>query len=358
MLQFFYRWNMENKIKYYKHTIQKCTIVGIVLLILTIILCIFFASQGAMKLKFIDTQKIVWAKLTSNQALLSQYAQNEIAIIWDIRLPRIICGAFVGGGLAVAGAMFQSLLRNPLADPYTLGVSTGAAFGASVAIIINILYGTYISIALSAFAASFITLILVIFIANRGGGLFSSNLIIAGIIVGSILSAGMSFIKMIAGENVSAIVFWLMGSLSSRTWVDVTTVVPVVTIATIIGYIYANDLNIMTSGESNAQTLGVNTKHIRYIYLILGSCITAVCVAVSGIIGFIGLVIPHLLRYWLTSDNRILIPLCMLLGGLILSVADNFTRLLFISEVPVGVLTTLIGGPFFIYVFITNQKKR
>lgn len=202
---------MEKKVEHYKHTIRKCTIVGIVLLILTIILCIFFASQGAMKLKFVDTQRIVWAKITGNQALLSQYAQNEIAIIWDIRLPRIICGVFVGGGLAVAGAMFQSLLKNPLADPYTLGVSTGAAFGASLAIIVNILYGIYISITLSAFAAAFITLILVIFVANRGGGLFSSNLIIAGIIVGSILSAGISFIKMIAGENVSAIVFWLMG---------------------------------------------------------------------------------------------------------------------------------------------------
>jgi iron complex transport system permease protein len=119
------------------------------------------------------------------------------------------------------------------------------------------------------------------------------DLIIAGIIVGSILSAGIRFIKMIAGENVSAIVFWLMGSLSSRTWLNVSTVVPIVTIASIIAYVYANDLNIMTAGESNAQTLGVNTKRIRYIYLILGSCITAVCVAVSGIIGFIGLVIPQ-----------------------------------------------------------------
>lgn len=348
---------METSIKQYKHIIKKCTIVGVVLCILTIILCIFFASQGAMELSFMDTQRIIWAKITGNQELISQYAQNEIAIVWAIRLPRIICGVFVGGGLAVAGAMFQSLLRNPLADPYTLGVSTGAAFGASMAILINILYGIYISIAISAFAAAFVTLILVIFVANRGGGLHSSNLIISGIIIGSILSAGISFIKMVAGEDVSAIVFWLMGSLSSRSWTNVLTVVPIVTVASIIAYVFANDLNIMTAGENNARTLGVNTKRIRYIYLILGSCITAVCVAVSGIIGFIGLVIPHLLRYWLTSDNRILIPLCMLLGGIILSVADNFTRLLFVSEVPVGVLTTLIGGPFFIYVFITNQKK-
>lgn len=349
---------MESSIKQYKRTIKKCTVIGIALLILNIILCIFFASQGAMNLSFMDTQKIIWAKVVGNEQMLSHYAQNEIAIVWDIRLPRIICGVFVGGGLAIAGAMFQSLLRNPLADPYTLGVSTGAAFGASIAILINILYGIYISVMFSAFVAAFITLILVIFVANRGGGLYSYNLIIAGIIIGSILSAGISFIKMMAGENVSAIIFWLMGSLASRTWINVLMVVPIVIISGVVAYIFANDLNIMTSGENNAQTLGVNTKKVRYIYLILGSCITAVCVAVSGIIGFIGLVIPHLLRYWLTSDNRILIPLCMLLGGIILSVADNFTRLLFVSEVPVGVLTTLIGGPFFIYVFITNQNGR
>lgn len=349
---------MEASIKQYKRTIRKCTVIGIALLILNIILCIFFASQGAMNLSFMDTQKIIWAKVVGNEQMLSHYAQNEIAIVWDIRLPRIICGVFVGGGLAIAGAMFQSLLRNPLADPYTLGVSTGAAFGASIAILINILYGIYISVMFSAFVAAFITLILVIFVANRGGGLYSYNLIIAGIIIGSILSAGISFIKMMAGENVSAIIFWLMGSLASRTWINVLMVVPIVIISGVVAYIFANDLNIMTSGENNAQTLGVNTKKVRYIYLILGSCITAVCVAVSGIIGFIGLVIPHLLRYWLTSDNRILIPLCMLLGGIILSVADNFTRLLFVSEVPVGVLTTLIGGPFFIYVFITNQNGR
>ncbi len=349
---------MEASIKQYKRTIRKCIVIGIALLILNIILCIFFASQGAMNLGFMDTQKIIWAKVVGNEQMLSHYAQNEIAIVWDIRLPRIICGVFVGGGLAIAGAMFQSLLRNPLADPYTLGVSTGAAFGASIAILINILYGIYISVMFSAFVAAFITLILVIFVANRGGGLYSYNLIIAGIIIGSILSAGISFIKMMAGENVSAIIFWLMGSLASRTWINVLMVVPIVIISGVVAYIFANDLNIMTSGENNAQTLGVNTKKVRYIYLILGSCITAVCVAVSGIIGFIGLVIPHLLRYWLTSDNRILIPLCMLLGGIILSVADNFTRLLFVSEVPVGVLTTLIGGPFFIYVFITNQNGR
>ena len=346
-----------NQIEKYKQNDRKNVIIGIGLLILCISLIILFTGQGAMAIGFFNTQKIIIGKIFGSERLLSAFKDNEIAVVWNIRLPRVICGVFVGGGLAMAGAMFQSLLRNPLADPYTLGVSTGAAFGASLALLLNILYATYLPITPFAFTFAFITLILVIFIAEQGGGLFSSNLIIAGIIVGSILSAGISFIKMTAGEDVSAIVFWLMGSLASKTWSDVYIIVPVVVISGIIGYYFADDLNIMTAGENNAITLGVNTKRTRMIYLIVGSCITAACVSISGIIGFVGLVIPHLLRYWRTSDNRVIIPLSMLLGGIILSFADNITRLAFTSEIPVGVLTTLIGGPFFIYVFISKDRR-
>ena len=347
-----------NQIKEYKKNKRKSIITGIAFFIAGLILLIFFTGQGAMDIDFLSTQKILMGKLLGIEDMISVFRDHEIAVVWDIRLPRIICGVFVGGGLAMAGAMFQSLLRNPLADPYTLGVSTGAAFGASLALLLNIMFALYLPVTLFAFFFAFITLLLVIYVATRGGGIYSSNLIIAGIIIGSVLSAGISFIKMTAGENVSAIVFWLMGSLASKTWVDVYIIVPVVLIGGLIAYYFADDLNIMTAGESNARTLGVNTKRIRLIYLITGSVITAACVSVSGIIGFVGLVIPHLLRYWLTSDNRMLIPLCMTLGGIILMLADNATRLLFVSEVPVGVLTTLIGGPFFIYVFVTREGSR
>ena len=336
---------------------RKCMVIGMALLLIIGILGIYFVSKGAMDIGFGRTWQIFWANITGNNSLLANIKDNEIAVVMEIRLPRVICGVFVGAGLAMAGTMFQALLRNPLADPCTLGVSTGAAFGASIAIYMGIMYGIIVSTTLFAFVAAFITLVFVIFVAQKGGGLYSSNLIISGIIISSILSSGISFIKMLAGENVSAIVFWLMGSLASKSWHDVHIIVPMVIIGGLIAYFFANDLNIMTVGENNAKTLGVNTKQIRFIYLVTGSCITAVCVAVSGIIGFIGLVIPHILRYWLTSDNRILIPLSAVLGGIILSMADNFTRLLFVSEIPVGVLTTLIGGPFFIYVFISRQKQ-
>ena len=133
-------------------------------------------------------------------------------------------------------------------------------------------------------------------------------------------------------------------------------VLPVVCIAGTAAFLFSNDLNAMTMGDKNATTLGVNTKRLRLLYLILGSCITAACVSVCGIIGFIGLIVPHMLRFWFTSDNRVLIPLSALMGGMLLSIADNGTRLFTTSEIPVGVLMTLIGGPFFIYIFIKRRK--
>ncbi|MEG1448771.1 MAG: iron ABC transporter permease, partial [Oscillospiraceae bacterium] len=282
---------------------------------------------------------------------------NEIAAVWEIRLPRILCGFFVGSGLSVCGSIFQSILKNPLADPYTIGISSGSAFGASLALFLNIVWGFYFSETLFAFAFSFLTLILVISIAKKSGDISSSSIIVAGIIVSAIFSSGISFIKMLAGESVGAIVFWIMGSLSAVSYKDVLVVVPVVIILTIVSVFFAKYLNAMSLGDKMASSLGVNTKKLRLIFLIIGAFLTAVCVSVSGIIGFVGLVIPHILRVRLTSDNKKLIPLCFLCGGSVLLIADNITRIFFGGSIPVGVLTTLIGGPFFIYVYTSKGGR-
>lgn len=333
---------------------RKYVLIGFGLFILILITMVFAVGMGAMQIGFGESLRILWEKLTGSA--LEGVKANAIAVVWEIRLPRVLCGLFVGMGLAVAGAIFQSLLGNPLADPYTLGVSTGAAFGASLAILLNILFALVLSTTAFAFGFAFLTLMLVLLIARRNGGLTTHSLIISGIIIGTILSAGISFIKMTAGEDVSAIVFWIMGSLVSRQWSHVFLVMPIVLIASVIAHAFANDLNVMTLGDNGAQSLGVNTKRIRLLYLILGSCLTAACVSASGVIGFVGLVVPHLLRMWLTADNRVLIPLSALLGGLLLMLADNATRLLSGGEIPVGVLTTLLGGPFFLFVF--SKKPR
>ncbi len=277
------------------------------------------------------------------------------AVVWEIRMPRIISSFLVGACLGISGVSFQGILKNPLADPYTLGISTGACFGASLALLLNIVMGFYVPVTIMALCFGILTLIIVILIAHKGSGLESSNLIIAGIIVSAILQSGVSFIKMLAGENVSAIIFWIMGSFSAAAWKDVYLVLPVFAVGFCVMYFFSPTLDIMSLGDKNAKALGVNVSQIRLIYLITASILTAVSVSVCGVIGFVGLIVPHLLRMWVSVENKVLIPLCGLLGGLLLMTADNAARLISSGEIPVGVITTLIGGPFFIYVFTKRQ---
>jgi iron complex transport system permease protein len=316
----------------------------------------FTVGLGAMAMPWRDTAKIIGGKLF-NASLLEGFQEGSIAVVWEIRLPRIICGMLAGMGLAAAGVIFQAILQNPLADPYTLGISTGAAFGASIAIYLNTAFGAFAPIPAFALASALLTLLAVIAISAGAGGFMSSNLIMAGIIASSILSAGISFIKMAAGENVGAIVYWLMGSLSAKDWGDALMLLPILP-SVALAWAFAKDLNAMALGSRTAESLGVNVKARRLMYLSLGAAITALCVSACGVIGFVGLIVPHLLRFWLTSDNRLLLPVSALLGAFLLSAADNLTRLLSGGNIPVGVLTTLLGGPFFIFIFMRRKDVR
>jgi len=309
-------------------------------------------ALGRADISVMDVWKIIFAKIFYMERWLEGISEYKVAIVWDIRIPRILIGTLVGAGLAVAGTVFQAILRNPLADPYTIGVSTGAAFGAVVIIYINLFFSAIpIPVMPFAFAGALLSLVLVIKISKKNGQIQSTNLIIAGIIVSSILSAGISFLKSAAGEQVSAIVYWLMGSLAARSWNHVAIAFPMIVGGILLCQKYSDNLDIMSLGEREANALGVDTKKTMRVYLVVGSVITAVCVSVSGIIGFIGLIIPHLIRYGVSTKNRYLIPLSAFAGASLLMVADNFSRLTFDVEIPVGVLTTLLGGPFFIYIF-------
>ena len=329
--------------------------VGIVLAICTVTAAVISICTGTMEIEPNEIVSVIMNKVFEFE---SQTAANVAAVVWDIRLPRILCAVFVGAGLAVSGVVFQGILQNPLADPYTLGISTGASFAASAAIVANISFGIYFPPYIAALIGAAATLAAVIFIAGRGNGFESSNLIIAGIIVSSILSAGVSFIKMLAGENVGAVVFWIMGSLSAMAWKDVCLVAPVVTLCSVICFFLSNRLDVMALGDENAKSLGVDADKLRLIFMLLGSAITAVCVAVCGVIGFVGLVVPHLLRRALTAKNTVLMPISALLGSLLLLLADTIARVAAKGEIPVGVLTTLIGGPFFIFVFTQRKNGR
>jgi iron complex transport system permease protein len=288
-------------------------------------------------------------------------AQSTAAvIIVDVRLPRILTAVFVGGGLAVAGGVFQAILLNPLADPYTLGISSGAAFGASSAIILSIfgvsLPVTY-SIPLFAFIGALATLAAVFYLSTGDNRLSSNTLILSGIIVAAILSAGIGFIKYLADEEVGIIIFWLMGSFVGKSWPDVASLTLILIPCLLYIFYFARDLNIMALGSKTADTLGVDTAGIRKRLLISASLVTAVCVAVSGVIGFVGLIVPHLLRMLLGPDNRILLPASFLTGALLLLLADTVTRAVLPHEIPIGILTALIGGPFFCYIFRRRQIR-
>lgn len=331
------------------HLLKYSMMAILLLLILTSV------GFGSVKVSLLNTTQILLGKIG-----LQSFADNaqayEAAIIWDIRLPRVLIGALIGSGLAVAGCIFQAILKNPLADPYTIGVSTGAAFGGSIAIYLNLyIVRELLPVPLFALAGAVITLLLVLKLSLVNGVRTKSSLILAGIIIGSVLSAGISFLKAISGEDVGAIIFWLMGSLSSKSWMDVLLALPFIGIGIILADQFAMKLDIMTLGRQEATTLGVDYDKTSKFYLIIASLITAICVSVSGIIGFVGLVIPHLIRITITTKNQYLLPLSAVAGAIMLVSADFVSRVLLPYELPVGILTTLLGGPFFIYIY--SSKK-
>jgi len=332
-------------------------------LILVIILCALVtvsAGLGYLRIPFADVLRIVTGTLLNSIDLLQDIDEIPKTVVTDVRLPRILSAAIVGAGLALSGAVYQGILLNPLADPFTLGISAGAAFGASVAILFFPSLNVYILPAF-AFAGAALTLFAVIFLSSgrtfARDGLSSNSLILSGIIISSILSAGISFLKYIADEQVSIIIFWLMGSFASKTWLDVGIVSVVVLAGFLVICYFARDLNVISLGDRMAATLGVETKKVTLCLLLTASFVTAVCVSISGIIGFVGLLVPHTMRSYSGPDNRRLLPVCFLAGAILMLSADTVTRALLPVEIPIGVLTALIGGPAFCWIFRKNQMR-
>ena len=318
-------------------------------LLLTVLLfavIVLSTGMGYIKISPFEVIRIVISRISGNPGLLDGMDNVFPYVVAEVRLPRILTSAVVGAGLSIAGVIFQGILLNPLADPYTLGISAGAAFGASIALLLDITFLGIYSVPLFAFLGAVGTLLAVMFLSSFNGQTSSHSLILSGIIVAAILSAGISFFKYVADEQVSIIIFWLMGSFGSKTWADVFLTLIFVLIGFSICLFFARDLNIMSLGDRSAGSLGIETNKVRVILLVTASLITAVCVSVSGIIGFVGLIIPHLMRFFVGPDNRRLIPASALIGASLLLSADTITRAVLPREIPIGVLTALIGGPF------------
>ena len=326
------------------------------LIVTTLGTIILSTTMGYIEITPGQILRVLAAQFSDSQ-LLAGMDQTIPFVVMDVRLPRILTAALVGGGLAMSGVIYQGILLNPLADPYTLGVSSGAAFGASLAFLGNLLLLGHFSVPLFAFGGAVATLFIVLYLSTFNGQMSAATLILSGVIVGAILSAGISFLKYLADEQVSVIIFWLMGSFASRTWSDVVLIAVALLFGTVISLYYSRDLNIMSLGGRSADALGVETARTRTILLLTASLVTAVCVAVSGVIGFIGLIVPHLMRFVVGPDNRKLLPLSILAGATLLVLADTVTRAVLPSEVPIGVLTALIGGPFFCMIFRQRQRR-
>jgi|UPI000346E67C iron complex transport system permease protein len=333
---------------------------NLVLLGLLCLIVIGSAGMGYIPVPFSEVTRSIFETVFPGPDAGQKIDAVIRTVVMDVRLPRILTAVFVGAGLAVSGAVYQGILLNPLADPFTLGISAGAAFGASLAILFFPSLNLYILPGF-AFSGAAVTLLIVIFLSSGQTfdrqGLSSNSLILSGIIVSSILSAGISFLKYLADEQVAIIIFWLMGSFASRTWMDVSLVSITVVGGFIVIYYFSRDLNIISLGDRMAVTLGVETRRVTLYLLFTASFVTAICVSVSGIIGFVGLLVPHMMRSFAGPDNQRLLPVCFLAGAILMLSADTVTRAMLPVEIPIGVLTALIGGPFFCFIFRRNHMR-
>jgi len=275
-------------------------------------------------------------------------------IIFKIRLPRIILAGLVGFSLSLGGVIFQAILRNPLADPFILGVSSGSAFGAVLAIFFGLSFN--LGVPLMSFAGAVFTIYLVIMIGSRNIGVESSTILLTGVIINAFFTAIiMFFISVSTDARLHTMLYWLYGDLSQSEYSQLLFITPFIIISSIVLFSFAKDLNIITTGEENAAQLGVEVEKIKKLSLLIVSLIMGLVVAFSGLIGFVGLIVPHLGRMAFGSDHRLLIPVASIGGAIFLILADTIARTVISpNELPVGVITAFMGAPFFIILL----KKR
>lgn len=285
----------------------------------------------------------------------------EGTILLHVRLPRILVGMCVGGGLALCGGALQGLFRNPLADPAILGVSSGASLGAVIALYLGLAVYTVWALPLLACLGAGLTAFAVHAMASRRGQTPIGTLLLAGVAMSSLMTALTSFVLSLALANYqigSQIVLWILGGLDGRTWDHVKLVAPATCIGAVMILAYARDLDVLLLGELHATSVGVDVLRVRRVLILTTSLVTGVGVAVSGAIGFVGLMIPHLLRLLIGPHHRYLLPLSMLVGAAFLVMADCLARTLIApEEIRLGVITASIGAPFFLFLLLQHRRE-
>jgi iron complex transport system permease protein len=314
-------------------------------------------SLGAAKVGIKDIVNIIYGKISGNENIFSYLEDSTVYIIWNIRFPRIIVSLFIGGMLSIAGVTYQGILKNPMADPFVLGISSGAALGATIGIISKISFNIFglNFISIMAFAGALLVIFIVYNIARIKNEIPVTTLLLSGIAMSQFLTAILSTIMMLNDRDLNKIFFWTMGSLSGKGWESIMNILPYAGLGMIILMYYAKDMDILLLGDESAKNLGVEADRVKKIILVTASVITAASVSVSGIIGFVGLIVPHIVRMFIGPKHIKLLPLSFVTGGGLMVICDTIARSIIAQEIPVGIITAILGGPFFIY--ILKKKK-
>lgn len=329
---------------------------GIKLLLMCIILLImFFISLfiGRYSIEPIEVLKVLQGRLSG--VPIEDLGQNASVII-NIRLPRVILAMLIGSGMAISGATFQGLFKNPLVSPDVLGVTSGGGFGVALGILLG---GVGIQVNFYAFAFGMLSVLVAYYVAKSRDRVSTVSLVLAGMVVSSIFSSLISLIKFVADpdEKLPSITYWLMGSLSKASFSDLKLVIIPIGVSIIILLCLRWRINILSLGDEEAYSLGINPKVIRFVAIILSTVITASSVMVVGVIGWVGLVIPHIARFFVGVDHKNLLPTAAILGAIFLALVDLCARSLTPAEIPIGILTALIGAPFFACLIKSTRKK-
>lgn len=334
----------------------------LILIIIVFVSVILSSSIGAVNVPFNKTINIFLSTIFKN--INGNYTDVQRNIIIGIRLPRVFLGMIVGASLSISGLVFQALLKNPLADPYTLGISAGASFGAGIAIFLSYAVGQAFRsfLPIFAFFGGVSTIFLVYFLARVKGRVQVLTIILAGVVVSYIFSSGVVLIMSLLGDKSHEIIFWLMGSLAGYHSHLIPLSLAIIIFMLVILFFY-RDLDLMSLGDDQAKSLGVNTDFVRVVLFTITSLITSISVSLTGTIGFVGLIVPHSMRLIFGPKHKILVPSSILVGASFLPISDCIARtipsLVFQTgmEIPVGVITSLFGAPFFIFLLIRGKKR-
>lgn len=310
---------------------------------------LFSMLLGSYGLSVGDVVGVIWSRLTGTQ----EYTSTTYAVLLDIRLPRVIAAMLVGMSISVSGAVLQGVLRNPLVDPYILGLSSGAAFGAALSIAV----AGWLPVQLSAFLFGLLAMAIAYWMARTGGKVPIVSLILSGVITSSIFTALLSIVQMSAHErSLQSIVRWIMGSFNAVTWPILSTGWHLMVIGTVVMVLLRWRLNVLALGDDEARSAGMNVERYKAVFIVCAALVSAIGVSMAGIVALVGLIVPHMIRMIAGPDHRTLLPLCAAFGASYLVLVDDVARAALGFEVPLSIITTLIGAPFF-WVLLRSTKS-